>query len=80
MLMSGLELRSWLELKSGLGLRLGATDFGGSGKGKSVPCSTMLVMIFCQLYKRYLIILVLNIILSITSGLLITECLDFKQN
>ena len=29
-----------------VGVRVKARDFGGSGKGKSVPCSTKLVMIF----------------------------------
>ena len=45
MLRSGLELRScWIRVK--VGVRIWARDFGGSGKGKSVPCSTMLEMIF----------------------------------
>ena len=39
-------VRDKVGIRVTVGFKVKARDFGGSGKGKSVPCSTKLVMIF----------------------------------
>ena len=45
-------VRDKVGIRVTVGVRVKARDFGGSGKGNSVPCSTKLVMIFVN-YKDH---------------------------